>query len=397
MSTELSPAQLIEKLVAWNSTNYHDHHWEPKPNLAESQQHAAILFHGGPEDSDEREILETYDFWAYTTDPAIICAADDNRLIMADSQHELQTLVEARNPTHPNCLLVEFARVEITTGLEEKVHGWRRRRRRYHERTKLAGWVVLKTPKLRESLEEDQVRDFCVEHGPVLMDSDDIRHAFGSEEGLMAAGFSPIPGEQGYTKVFFNPKAVVLRKWRKMVRETEAKFVTQFPNHIMLKLGYVVNPTNWPSSMPFANLIDGVKGRQRGGGWHSTYRDDPEYDASIILEYIKLARALKKGSTPWRSNCTSQLKDAIRDGAPYIRFIIKNGKYDTDKAVARWLLREAKIAEIAVPSIPQVPAKPSFRKRKKATKRAAKPFTIADVAAAEPAIPTVAVPELVAA
>lgn len=314
-------------------------------------RHAAVLWRGG------HKINETFDFWHYTTDVKVMLKVDESRLIMADSQQELANMLDARYPTIPGCTLIDpyVGPLHIFIG-EQKPgeHNWDYRRRRhgsYDRYTKYKGWVVLNTPHREEVVDRDHLRDLLVEHKVLLLSASQVED-LGGEARLMNEGFSPVPGGFGFSKIRWNPKAAGLRKWRAQVKAVEGLQIDQFNSDILNGLGTCTNPENWPSDIPFSHDI---VSSHAGGG----------YTAQHILNLIALARRLRPGSTPWRSpNRGTSIREVIARALPYIRYIIKNGHYDSDKKLAKWLLREAKVAKLTVPPAPVIPPEPFKKKRR---------------------------------
>src|ERR1035437_10046437 len=156
----------------------------------------------------------------------------------------------------------------------------------------------------------------------------------------MATGISPVPGCFGNIKLRWNPKAVKLREWRKQVQEIQKLHTASFEGHILTAIAKCVAPDNWPSTMPFSNVL----GSTECGG-----------HPSCILKCIDLARRLKPGSNPGRTGTgysnSVTITYGIETAKPYIRYIIKHGEDDNQKKLARWLLREARVKKIEIPPI----------------------------------------------
>ncbi|MEI8196846.1 MAG: hypothetical protein WCI73_13180, partial [Phycisphaerae bacterium] len=308
-------------------------------------QCAAILMKGGPDDST-REIQETFDFWRYTTDTKEILAADDCRLVMADTAEELQRKLDAKYIAPPGCSYLLDGSHEICLSCTIKESRWTGYTRSIMNRKTLGGWVVLKYPLVVDYIDHDQVRQLTIQYGPVLLHKDDANPA-----KLLDAGFSPVGGGFELTKVRWNPKAVALRGWRKQVREVEVQWVDKFDESLLQRFADCFNPCYW-NKFPFSGIL----------GF-----EDKSPSIHSIREYMKLAQRLRPGSRPWRKADYSggtyytavrvKYKTAPEALLPSIRTALKKGDIG-QTPVAKIVLSETEERRENHPTIPILPYKP---------------------------------------
>jgi len=316
----------------------------------EAEHFAAILFKGGPEGTT-REIQEEFDFWAYVTDPKVILKADDNRLLMADSAEELYRKLNDKFPAPPGCSFLLGGNHEICVNWDERKGRWGGPGRREYNRKTYRGWVVLKCPLVTEFVDRDQVRQLCVQYGPMLLCKDDT-----DAVKLREDGFSPVGGGHGLTKVRWNPQAVALRDWRAKAKSVEAMWVSEFDEGALRAFLKCFNPYYW-RGFPFSDILG---------------HEDKDPDKHTFWQYIKLARRLRAGARPWRKVAfesggyrgnSANYVLALTNLLPFIRTVLKRGEL-FDKPIARFLFRDAQALKMVVPPIPQIPPKPFSRSRK---------------------------------
>jgi hypothetical protein len=325
---------------------------------------AAILLYGGKHGGDARDILETFDFWALTTDIQKIAHAPLHKLVIADSEKEIeQRLAERYEAPHGFTMLHREER-EVRQGRQE-IKTWRGTRSEFLRR-EVDGWRVLTAPMFMGRLNSEQhLLSLCIQHRQFIIDAASVE-ALGGAKYLESRSYVVTgAGSEGIYRIRWNPLLWQQREYRAEKATAEKRLRDTLPNHLLNDFGDCLNPSHWPNRHPFHGMFDGIKGALRGSGWHSTWREQAQYGIDKVAAYIRANLRLTPHLRPWRSyrgrrgDCQENrtYRRILQEALDHVHGIRRNKSKDY-RLLRRWLLAEARAMRLAIPLPPRMPAGP---------------------------------------
>ena len=330
---------------------------------------AAILLYGGKHGGDARDIQETYDFWALTTDIHAIAHAPVHKLVIADTEEEIEERLASRYEAPEGFTMLHREEREVRQSREE-TKSWRGSHRFEYKKLNADGWRVLTTPMLMDSVNsENHLLSLCIQHRQFIIDASSVQSLGGAKHLEARSYIVSGAGSEGIHRIRWNPLLWQQREHRARKATAENRLRDTLPNHLLNDLGNSLNPSNWPNGHPLYGMFDGIKGAQRGGGWHSVWREQPEYGIHKIIAYIRANLRLTPHLRPWRAYQTSRhgrqenrtYRQILQDALDHVHGIRRN-KSKEYRFLTRWLLAEAKAVGLAMPLPPQMPREGKTRK-----------------------------------
>lgn len=336
---------------------------------------AAVLFRAGENHADENDI------WAKCKKATDVIDLPDDRVLIADNWEEIETRILEMHPAAPGCTFVEYHHSHDIRFPYPKEKNWRRRNDYDHRY--VDGWMISKYPIFTGDPDtRAELFTACNDHGCVLISTHAFRNLGGSE-AFQQDGFT-VTTSHGHIKLRWNNKNAALQLWRKKLAETQKLLVDELPGDIFHRLGECVNPKNWPSDHPYANIVQADKDysppetpeqarKRRHGGWQYRHHEPNHYQAWHILTFVKLSKKLWPGHHPWREhgNYDYSFKKVMEKAVLYIHGL-RTSSNEKTRELAKWLTNEARALKIKIPPKPELPAKPSFRSKKKRRNKACK-------------------------
>jgi hypothetical protein len=337
-------------------------------------------------------------------------------LILGDSEDIIEERLESLYPCEDKqCSRVHRGRFEI--GEEDNT----RRASRYSRSARydinyVEAWEITKEP-LAFGIEDIETLKELVLRNRVVLISNNTLDRLGDKE-LTAAGFIVRTASRMRFRVSYNPDLLAQKATREVVARIKARMVEMFPLKLMFLLFQATRPSKWPEHHPFKDSVgnhgcktvymdeepnytrnDNVESREimqqlalsrklwpKGEPWWREYEwsgtIDGEYKVlswtfliSEALRYIHGVEAgIAKRATAlaaWRKEIDEEFKNDKVAGLTnddqidqyYQHANSKQETIDNDKALCRWIRREARALKLPIPAPPKLPETKKGRKR----------------------------------
>ena len=237
-----------------------------------------------------------------------------------------------------------------------------------------SGWQVERVPRLMYA-DLNLLQEACALHKRVLVGNDLIQQ-LGGPERLLGMGFLLVDRSSRCAQVVrYNPRQVVINRWKKDVEDLGQYFRPEFPPELVGQLFEAIRPEHWHAEHPYTGYLKTYcevigEGSGRRGSWGSHHRSRRGHSEQVnlasapktILTFVQISGRLSRGDhrTPWRRTC--QWKELLERLVEYIHGVEESGDADWKK-LAKWVRCEAHAAKVRIPRRKKLPPRPTFRKR----------------------------------
>ena len=331
----------------------------------------AVLLKGG----EDGQLMDNFDLWVVTNKTEALLEADDDCTVFGDTIEDIYLRIRERYPND-----VQASRITDYNERHIRYRVWNERRRRYETDSRGfydgRAWMVLPYPLADHPESRTELRVLCTDSGIILVRKDEF-NSLGTDDEYRKDGFTiGTYGNGEYIKLRWNVKNASLQDWKKRVAGVEKLIKGELPGTVMYDLGEAVSFKAWDDDTPFGCILNASHRsfsaqfvpRRRHNNWR--YRQEnnsSNYSPRDIMAHVKLAKILKPDGfvKPWRDPAHRELgknmSSAIERALPYIHGMLEREDANI-KALAHFIIAEARHLKKKLPKKIVVPPKPRFKK-----------------------------------